>query len=204
MTIFREDPKFLERVQKNGEGRKTLVDVELLGVEAGVGFDEDGFPDHLFHLLGSSGAGGLELFDDLGVDAQHDVAALEIALHLAHLDVDVVADGDGRFDHAGSGADVAGGGESALERLLDALAGDGDEAKVVELKNLRWGAIALQLVFESGHDAVAILALVHVDEVDDDDAAEVAEADLADDLGDGVEVGLDDGVFEASGLADEL
>ena len=33
---------------------------------------------------------------------------------------------------------------------------------------------------------------------------EIAQTDLADDLGDGVEVGLDDGVFEASGLADEL
>ncbi len=125
-------------------------------------------------------------------------------MHLAHLDVDVVADGDRRLDHAGAGADVAGGGERALERLLDALAGDGDEAEVVELKNLRWGAIVLQLVFERGHDAVAVLALVHVDEVDDDDAAEVAQANLANDLGDGIEVGLDDGVFEARRLADEL
>jgi hypothetical protein len=49
-----------------------------------------------------------------------------------------------------------------------------------------------------------LLALVHVDEVDDDDAAEVAQANLADDLGDGVEVGLDDGVFEARRLADVL
>jgi hypothetical protein len=30
---------------------KLLVDVELLGVEAGVGFDEDGFAYHLLHLL---------------------------------------------------------------------------------------------------------------------------------------------------------
>ena len=51
---------------------------------------------------------------------------------------------------------------------------------------------------------VAVLALVHVDEVDDDDAAEVAQTNLADDLGNGIEVGLDDGVFEACGLADVL
>ena len=102
------------------------------------------------------------------------------------------------------GADVAGGRQGALERLLDALAGDGDETKIVELKNLRWGAVVLQLFFKRGHDAVAVLALVHVDEVDDDDAAEVAQTNLANDLGDGIEVGLDDGVFEPSGLADEL
>ncbi len=180
------------------------MDVELLGVQAGIALDEDGLADHLFHLLQPFRAGRLELLDDLGVDAQHDVAAVEVLLHLAHLDVDVVADGDRRFDHAGAGADVAGGRERALERLLDALAGDGDQTEIVELENLRWGAIGLQLFFEGGHDAVAVLALVHVDEVDDDDAAEVAQTDLANDLGDGIEVGLDDGVFEARGLADEL
>ena len=174
------------------------------GWRVGSRLDEDGLADHLLHLLQPLAPERLELLDDLGVDAQHDIAAVEVLLHLAHLDVDVVADGDGRFDHAGAGADVAGGGEGALERLLDALAGDGDQAEVIELKNLGWGAIGLELFFEGGHDAVAVLALVHVDEVDDDDAAEVAQTNLADDLGDGIEVGLDDGVFEASGLADEL
>ncbi len=161
-------------------------------------------PHHLFHLLQPFCAGGLELLDDFGMDAQHDVAAVEMLVHLAHLDVDVVADGDGRLDHAGAGADVAWRGQRAFERLLDSLAGDGDQAEIVELENLGWGAVALQLIFERGHDAVAVLALVHVDEVDDDDAAEIAQANLTDDLGDGIEVGLDDGVFEAGGLADEL
>ena len=49
-----------------------------------------------------------------------------------------------------------------------------------------------------------VLALVHVDEVDDDDAAEIAQANLAHDLRDGVEVGLDDRVFETGRLADVL
>src|SRR6266550_4501563 len=79
----------------------------------------------------------------LWVDPQHDVSAVEMLLHLAHLDVDVVAYCDGRFHHAGSGADIAGGGQGALERLLDALASDGHKTKVVELKNLRWGSIVL-------------------------------------------------------------
>ena len=61
-----------------------------------------------------------------------------------------------------------------------------------------------ELFFKGGHNLVAVFALVHVDEVDDDDAAEIAQTDLPDDLRDGVEVGLDDGVFEASGFADEL
>src|SRR3981081_4121830 len=114
--------------------------------------------------------------------AQHHVAAVEVLMHLAHLDVDVVADRDGRLDHAGADADVAGGREGTLKRLLDALAGDGDQTKIIELKNLRWSAIGLELFFECGHHTVAVLALVHVDEVDDDDAAEVAQTNLANDL----------------------
>ena len=47
-----------------------------------------------------------------------------------------------------------------------------------------------EFFFESLHDALAVAALVHVDEVDDDDAAEIAQADLADDFFDGIDVGL--------------
>ena len=72
-----------------------LVNVELLRVESGIGLDEDRFADHLFHLLQPAAGGGLEGFDDIGMDAEHDIAAVEVALHLAHLDVDVVADCDG-------------------------------------------------------------------------------------------------------------
>src|SRR6185437_348705 len=136
--------------------------------------------------------------------AQHNVAAVQMFAELAHLDVDVIADGDRRFDHARAGADVAGGGERAFQRLLDSFAGDGDEAEIIKLQDLGWRAIVLQLFFERRHDAVAVLALIHVDEVDDDDAAEIAQTDLAHDLRDGVEIGLDDGVFEARGLADIL
>ena len=60
-------------------------------------------------------------------------------------------------------------------------------------------------VFESGHHFFAIAALFHVDEVDDDDAAEIAQAHLADDFLHGFEVGADDGVFEAiRAFADEF
>ena len=60
---------------------------------------------------------------------------------------------------------------------------------------------ALEGFFEGGQHLEAVLALVHVDEVDDDDAAQVAEANLADNLRHGVEVGLDDGVLKARRLA---
>ena len=57
---------------------------------------------------------------------------------------------------------------------------------------------------ERGHHFVAIAALLHVDEVEDDDAAQIAQANLADDLLHGFEVGLDDGVFEARRAAADV
>ena len=60
-------------------------------------------------------------------------------------------------------------------------------------------------LLQGGENFFAVAALFHVDEVDDDDAAEIAEADLADDFFDGFEVGFDDGVLEARGaFADEF
>jgi hypothetical protein len=157
--------------------------------------------DSVVVLLDMASTSAEEAGSHLGMHAQHDVAAVQRLVHLAHLDEDVVADGDRRLDHSGALADGAGGGERALQRLLDPLASDGDQAKIVELKHFRRRAVGLQLVFQRGHHAVAVLALVHVDEVDDDDAAQVAQTDLAHDLGDGVQVGLDDGVFQPRRLA---
>src|ERR1035437_6508683 len=136
--------------------------------------------------------------------AQHHVSTVEVLVHFAHLDVDVIANGDGRFDHSGAGADGAGCRQGAFERLLDALASDGDQSEVIELEHLRRRAIGLQLIFERSHAAVSVLPLLHVDEVDYDDSAEVTQPDLADDLGDRIEVRLDDGVFEARRLANEF
>jgi hypothetical protein len=86
--------------------------------------------------------------------------------------------------------------------LLDALAGDGDEAKVVELENLGGGAVGFERFFEGGENLEAVLALVHIDEVDDDDAAQIPQANLTHDLRHRIEVGFDDGVFKARRLAD--
>ena len=58
------------------------------------------------------------------------------------------------------------------------------------MQNLGWGAIGLERFFKSSENLVAILALVHIDEIDDDDATEIAKANLANDLGDRIEIGF--------------
>src|SRR5262249_41337672 len=49
--------------------------------------------------------------------------------------------------------------------------------------------------------ALAVLTLVHINEINHNDAAQVTQADLADNLPDRVDVGFDDGVFQPRGLA---
>ena len=61
-----------------------------------------------------------------------------------------------------------------------------------------------EFLFEGLHHALAVAAFVHIDEVDDDDAAQIAQANLAHNLLDRVHVGFDDRVFEARGLAHVL
>src|SRR5207244_13454805 len=58
--------------------------------------------------------------------------------------------------------------------------------------------------FERLHDARPVAPLLHINEVEHDDSAEVAQADLANDLFGRFEVGLDDGVFEAVRAPDEF
>ncbi len=116
--------------------------------------------------------------------------------------INLVAHRGHRFHEAGRLAIRARRADGALQRLLHPLAGNGDQSEIVKLQNLGGRAVAAQRFFQCLHDFLAVAALVHVDEVDDDDAAQIAQADLADDFLDGIDVGLDDGVFQARRLAD--
>ena len=87
-------------------------------------------------------------------------------------------------------------GEHALQALLDALAGDDDQAEVRHLQRLRRRAVLAQLLLDRLEHLLAVLLLLHVDEVEDDDPAQVAQPDLPDDLLRRFEVGLDDRVLE--------
>src|SRR5262249_20462946 len=82
--------------------------------------------------------------------------------------------------------------------LFDALARDDDEAEVRHLQRFRRRPILAQLLFDGLEDLLAVLLLFHVDEVADDDAAEIAKTELADDLLRRLEVRLDDRVLEPS------
>ena len=78
----------------------------------------------------------------------------------------------------------------------DVLAGHLDQAERRDLDDVRLRPVALELAAKRLLDRLAVLRVRHVDEVDDDDPADVAQPQLADDLLDGLEVVLDDRVLE--------
>src|SRR4051794_13964477 len=94
--------------------------------------------------------------------------------------------------------------QRALQTLFHPLARDRDKAKIVKLQNLVGSAIGTHRFFERLHYLLPILPLVHVDEVDDDDAAQIAQPDLPHNFFDGLRVRFGDGVFQAVRFADIL
>jgi hypothetical protein len=60
-----------------------------------------------------------------------------------------------------------------LQALLHPLARDHDQAEVGDLQRLRRRAIPLQLLLHRLEHPLAVLLLLHVDEVEHDDAAQI-------------------------------
>ena len=73
-----------------------------------------------------------------------------------------------------------------------------------DLSNLVLGAIAAKAFKETAQYQVAVAFEHHVDEVNDDDPTDVAQAKLADDFFSGFQVVAGNGLFQISALAGEL
>ncbi|SII69905.1 Uncharacterised protein [Mycobacteroides abscessus subsp. abscessus] len=102
-------------------------------------------------------------------------------------------------------AEVGTGGDHRLGQAgADALARHLDETERGHLGDLMLRPVATEAFDETAHDEVAIGFEDHVDEVDDDDAADVAQAQLADDLLGGFEVVPRHGLLEVAAGTGEL
>src|SRR5258706_2427631 len=157
---------------------------------------------HFFELLQILVLVRLQQLRDVRMDAQHHVLAFDARSHLSGFREDFGHYRLDALDVSRAVAVRAGGAQSALQRLFDTFARDRDQAEIVELENLVRRAIHPHRFFENLHHLLPVLALIHVDEVDHDDAAQVAQADLADDLLDRLGVGLDDRIFQPFQLPD--
>src|SRR5437763_305366 len=148
-----------------------LREVELLVVQRGIALHQDRALEDLLELLEITIAIALEHLRNVGMDAEDDIAAFNRLGDLMRLLQNLADDGLHALDVAGAFAVRARRTQRTLEALLDALAGDGDEAEIVELEDLVRRAISSHRIFKRLHHLLAIAAFVHVDEVDDDDAA---------------------------------
>src|SRR5581483_5695412 len=94
------------------------------------------------------------------------------------------------------------GGQQLLEAFARALAGHLDEPELGNLERRGARLVALERLAKRIADLLAVGFARHVDEIDDDDAADIAQAELADDFVHGFEVGLEHRLVLAA-LADE-
>ncbi|VTY36367.1 Uncharacterised protein [Xylophilus ampelinus] len=106
----------------------------------------------------------------------------------------------GVADVARAAAAGAGDGGALAERWLQALAAHLHQAELADRAELHARAILAQRIAQAAFDLAAVLRLVHVDEVDDDQAAQVAQAHLPRHLVGGFEVGAGGGLFDVAAL----
>ena len=144
-----------------------------------------------------------QLPGDLRVDADQ-MRLPRLLGDVAELAQDLDRDGLGGANHALAVAGRALGGQDLADAVGDVLAGHLDQPERRDLDDVGLRPVLVEGLAQRLQDLVAVLGPRHVDEVDDDDPADVAEPELADDLVGGLDVDLRDRVLEpALALAGE-
>src|SRR6185437_4713836 len=140
---------------------------------------------------------GLELTEArrLGLEQPLDHVRMRQDQKLAE---DLVADGLGRLHEATSLTRPAGLAEQVLEALARALAGHLHQTERRETHYVALRAVAGEGGRERTEHLAAMRLIVHVDEVDDDDAAEVAQTQLPADAGRRLEIGAERGFLQVA------
>src|SRR3989442_719124 len=105
----------------------------------------------------------------------------------------------GRLQPARARTRGTGPAEQPLQTAPGALASDLDEAELAELQRARSGPVLPQFGGEDSQDIVLAALLLHVDEIDHDDAAEISQPDLPYDLDRRLEVRPEDRLLQAPG-----
>ncbi|KAJ0338842.1 hypothetical protein COL154_014240, partial [Colletotrichum chrysophilum] len=122
----------------------------------------------------------------------------ELAHRAGDLAEDLVADGFRRLDDAAAGARRARFAQLPGQALGRALAGHLHQPERTHLVHGGLGVVARQRLFERTQHLALVLAVVHVDEIDDDDAAEVAQPELPRRGLRGLEIGAERGFLQVA------
>ena len=102
----------------------------------------------------------------------------------------------GRADMAGACAARAGDVAGFSQGRTQALARQFHQAEAADLAHLHAGAVVMQRIAQTIFDFALVLAALHIDEVDDDQATEVAQAKLAGQFFSGFQVRLECRFFD--------
>jgi hypothetical protein len=134
------------------------------------------------------------------LDRHLDVHGGRVVLHRLFLDhaQDLQRRRFGVADVAGAVAARAGDVAAFGERRAQALPAHLEQAELADRRELDAGPVRAQRIAQPGLDLAPVLRLLHVDEVDDDQAAEVAQPHLARDLVGGFEVGAGRGLLDVA------
>src|SRR5450759_2334449 len=109
---------------------------------------------------------------------------------------DLERDGEVVLDAAVAATAGAGPRQHAIERGARALARDLNEAELGDLQDFRLRPILLHLRLEGLEERAPVLLVLEVDEVHDENASQVPQPYLANDLAYSLEVDREDGLFE--------
>ena len=108
--------------------------------------------------------------------------------------------GFGVADVAGTAATRAGNRRPFRKRRFQPLATHFHQTELADRAELHAGAVLPQRIAQAAFNFATVLALVHVDEVDDDQAAQIAQAHLARDFVSGFQVGAGRGFLDVTAL----
>src|SRR5690554_2352942 len=134
---------------------------------------------------------------------QHHVASGLIGACFAQdFPEDFIAHALGRLLDTTPGTAWTGFAQHLFQTFAGTLAGHLHQPQFGDADDVGLGVITLELTFQGTQDLAAVFFILHVDEVDDDDAAQIAQPQLAGNGGGRLQVGLEDGLFQVA-MADE-
>ena len=132
---------------------------------------------------------------DLGMHSDQQLLLSSLQRNPPDAPLDLANDRGRRINPAGPLAVIALLGERLEQRGADPLSRHFDQSQAGDLEGLGSGPVSPQMGPELVQDLVTVFLRLHIDEVTDDDAPDVPQAELARDLPGGLQVGLQDGVF---------
>src|SRR5690606_4147500 len=137
-----------------------------------------------------------QALDDARARQHEELLEIELAVLPQYLSENLVADGLGGFDEPAALTARTRLAKHVFQALAIALTRHLDEPERRDVHDLALGVVAREPVREHLQHLAAVLLFGHVDEIDDDDAAEVAQPELPRNRGRRLEIRAIDRLFE--------